>query len=106
MARALKYDGIIPSIMDAADGHARQVTPEELAVMREAIAERRDISSFDIVVEGTSSTSDRDRAVAKVRPWAEAGATWYLEARWGVQEGEVTMDSVRRRLEAGPPRVD
>jgi Luciferase-like monooxygenase len=106
MTRALKYDGIIPSMMDAANGHFRQVTPEELAVVRESIAGRRDISSFDIVVEGTSSTSDRDRAVAKVRPWGNAGATWYLEARWGVQEGNVTMDSVRRRLEAGPPRID
>ena len=105
MDRATTYDGILPSSRGA-DGNFRQVDVEELATMRRWIADRRDISTFDIVVEGTTSTSDRERAAAKVRPWAEAGATWYLEARWGVQEGQATMESVRRRLEAGPPRVD
>ena len=105
MARAIKYDGIVPSARGD-DGGMRQATTGEVAEMQAWIAERRDRSSFDIVVEGTTSTSDPARAAAKVRPWAEAGATWFLEARWGVQEGEVTMDSVRRRLEAGPPRLD
>jgi alkanesulfonate monooxygenase SsuD/methylene tetrahydromethanopterin reductase-like flavin-dependent oxidoreductase (luciferase family) len=105
MARAITYDGIVPSARGE-DGNMRQVNPEELAAMRHWISERRDISSFDIVVEGTTSTSDPERAAAKVRPWSEAGATWFLEARWGVTEGEATMDSVRRRLEAGPPRLD
>ncbi len=105
MNRALAFDGIIPSAKGD-DGNFRQVTPDELAALRAWLAARRDMASFDIVVEGTTSTADRDRAIAKVRPWAEAGATWYLEARWGVQEGAVTMESVRRRLEAGPPRFE
>lgn len=105
MNRALAYDGIIPSAKGD-DGRFRQVTPDELRTARAWLAERRDVTSFDIIVEGTTSTTDRDRAIAKVRPWSEAGATWYLEARWGVQEGAVTIESVRQRLEAGPPRAD
>jgi alkanesulfonate monooxygenase SsuD/methylene tetrahydromethanopterin reductase-like flavin-dependent oxidoreductase (luciferase family) len=105
MNRALAFDGIIPSAKGD-DGNFRQVTPDELALMRNWLGERRDMSSFDVIVEGTTSTDNRARAIAKVRPWADAGATWYLEARWGVQEGAVTIESVRRRLEAGPPRLD
>lgn len=105
LKRALALDGVIPSARGE-DGTFRQVTPEELGSVRAWFAARRDMESFDLVVEGTTSTTDRDRARAKVHPWAEAGATWYLEARWGVQEGMVTMESVRRRLEAGPPRLD
>jgi hypothetical protein len=105
MNRALAFDGLIPSARGA-DGRFRQVTPDELVMLRTWLAARRDMTSFDIVVEGTTSTTNRDRAIAKVRPWSEAGATWYLEARWGVQEGTITIESVRRRLEAGPPRLD
>jgi hypothetical protein len=105
MQRTLKYDGIVPSSRGT-DGSIGQATPEEVEAIRNWVAERRDVSSFDIIVEGTTSTSDRSKAAAKVQPWTDAGATWYLEARWGVQEGQVTMDSVRRRLEAGPPRID
>jgi alkanesulfonate monooxygenase SsuD/methylene tetrahydromethanopterin reductase-like flavin-dependent oxidoreductase (luciferase family) len=105
MCRALALDGIIPSAKGD-DGRFRQVTPDELTAMRAWLADRRDLSAFDIVVEGTTSTTDRDRAIAKVRRWSDAGATWYLEARWGVQEGAVTVESVRQRMEAGPPRID
>jgi len=105
MRRAMRFDGIIPSAKGD-DGDFRQVTPDELRDMKRWIDERRQDAAFDIIVEGTTSTSNRERAAAKVRPWADAGATWYLEARWGVQEGATTMDDVRRRLEAGPPRTD
>ena len=103
--RALRYDGLIPTIRDG--GGMRQPTPLELPDIVKGISERRDDSSpFDIVVEGTTSTSDRDRAVEKVRPWAEAGATWYLEARWGVKEGADAIEQFQRRIAAGPPRID
>jgi alkanesulfonate monooxygenase SsuD/methylene tetrahydromethanopterin reductase-like flavin-dependent oxidoreductase (luciferase family) len=105
MQRALKYDGIVPSARGQ-NGDMAQATPVQVDEIRKWIAERRDPSSFDIIVEGTTSTSDPHRAADKVRPWADAGAAWFVEARWGVQEGQVTMDSVRRRLEAGPPRID
>jgi hypothetical protein len=106
MARALKYDGVIPSVRGE-DGGMRQPTSDELREIVAMVAERReDALPLDIIVEGTTSTSDPERAAAKVKPWIDAGATWFLEARWGVAEGQTTLDSVRRRLEAGPPRAD
>jgi len=106
MRRALRYDGLIPTLRGD-DGRMRQPTPNELRAIAVGVAERRvDASPFDIVVEGTTSTSDPTRAAAKVLPWREAGATWFLEARWGAKEGPDAIDQFRRRIAAGPPRVD
>ena len=107
MRRALRYDGLIPTIRGE-DGGMRQPTPPELRDVVAGVVERRGDAStpFDFVVEGTTSTSDRDRAADKVRPWAEAGATWYLEARWGGPEGTAAVEPLRRRIAAGPPRID
>ncbi len=106
MQRALRYDGLIPSARGE-DGGMRQATPDEVREIATHVAGHRSAATpFDIVVEGTTSTSNRDRAAAKVRPWRDAGATWYIEARWGVNEGSTTLDDVRRRLAAGPPQID
>lgn len=106
MRRALRYDGLIPTVRGD-NGGMRQPTPDELRAIAVGVAERRvDASPFDIVVEGTTSTSDPTRAAAKVLPWREAGATWFLEARWGAKEGPDAIDQFRRRIAAGPPRVD
>ena len=37
-----------------------------------------------------------------VRPYAEAGATWYIEALWSAPDHAAVLDRARR----GPPRVD
>ncbi len=43
------------------------------------------------------------RAAAIVRPYAEAGATWWLESMW---ESGVTRDyDMRTRVRSGPPRI-
>ena len=45
---------------------------------------------------------DRTQAASQVERWREAGATWWIESDW---EGG-TVDAIRRRIEAGPPRSD
>ena len=106
MRRALRYDGLIPTVRGDSGG-MRQPGPAELREIVANIAERRaETTPFDIIVEGTTSTSDPVRAAAKVLPWREAGATWFLEARWGGEEGPDAIDQLRRRIAAGPPRVD
>ena len=45
-------------------------------------AQREETPPFDIVVEGETPGEDPAAAAAIVRPYAEAGATWWLEARW------------------------
>jgi hypothetical protein len=57
---------------------------------------------FDIVMEGRTPGDDPVAAAAQVRPWAEAGATWWMEAMW---EAPNTLDDLRTRIHQGPPRA-
>jgi hypothetical protein len=95
MARAIKYDGIVPSSRGD-DGNIRQATPDEVRAINAWASERRS-EPIDIIVEG--ETPD-DAAIDRVvRPYAEAGATWYIEAMWSAKDHGAVVDRARR----GPP---
>lgn len=107
MARAARYDGWLPNYVPDG-GEARDVTPEQLRDGLAWIAERRAAEGladapYDAVAEGTTP-ADPDAAAAVVRPWADAGATWWLEADWSLEPGQVRADC-EARLRAGPPPV-
>lgn len=104
MARALKYDGLIPSARGD-DGQMRQATPAEVRDAVAYIGQHRagGAAGYEIIVEGTTSASDRAAAIEHVQPWIDAGATWFNEAMWGV-EGTDAVEQLRTRLRAGPPR--
>lgn len=94
MARALRYDGVLP--------HVARLTPEVVAEMRAyALAERGpDAGPYDIVVEDATPSDDPVAAAALVLPYAEAGATWWLESLWDFADDH---EKVLARLRAGPP---
>jgi alkanesulfonate monooxygenase SsuD/methylene tetrahydromethanopterin reductase-like flavin-dependent oxidoreductase (luciferase family) len=92
MQRALRCDGLLPTFMGA-EG-ARNPTPDELREMVAWLDERGRPPGFDVIVEGETQPGE----TGVVEPWAEAGATWWLETRWGAPE------DVRQRIEAGPVR--
>jgi alkanesulfonate monooxygenase SsuD/methylene tetrahydromethanopterin reductase-like flavin-dependent oxidoreductase (luciferase family) len=95
MERALRWDGVILQV-DSTD----DIRAIAEFVARERAPEHRD-RPFDIVAQGSTQADDPDAAAATVRPYAEAGATWWIDADW---EG-ATVESVRARIEAGPPRI-
>ena len=115
MRRVARYDGWIPNYAPPnASGvdpleQQRTYTPE---IAAEAIAwiraERARLGlgdrPFDVTQEGTTSGTDTEADAAIVRPWAEAGVTWWLEADWNVP-AERVAEYARDRLRAGPPRV-
>jgi alkanesulfonate monooxygenase SsuD/methylene tetrahydromethanopterin reductase-like flavin-dependent oxidoreductase (luciferase family) len=103
MRRALRYDGLIPSAIGG-DGVARQATPEEVRAIAAHVREQRGAGPFDIVVEGVTPGDDAGAAAAVVRPWAEAGATWWLEAMWQLPHDAASAGALRARLRQGPPR--
>ena len=100
MSRVLRYDGLLPYWLAQTTGLARPQEPEQLAEMRDWIGARRSLEGFDIIMEGATPADDAAFAAAAVKPWADAGATWWIESDWSNWDPAV----MRRRIEAGPPR--
>lgn len=99
MARAMRCDGLVPSSRDTA-GNPQQALPDQLRQMTEYVRQHRAIQGYDIIVEGKTPSADRARAHDLIVPYADAGATWWIEAMWDAIEHP---DLVRERLRAGPP---
>ena len=90
MARALRWDGLIPQVVD--DDGARQATLDELAAIRDDLPG----DGYDVVIEGV--WSEHSPAA-----WADAGATWWLETQWDAV-GQARPDlATADRLRDGPP---
>jgi alkanesulfonate monooxygenase SsuD/methylene tetrahydromethanopterin reductase-like flavin-dependent oxidoreductase (luciferase family) len=104
MRRALRYDGLLPNVLDE-NGRQRDITPDDIRAMSAYIAERRQPSMpFAIVMEGETPGDDAAAARAIVERWAEAGATWWIESRWNAPRTAEGRASVLRRIRQGPPR--
>ena len=102
MGRALRYDGLLPNVLE--DGKQRDITPDDIRAMASYVAERRtQPTPFDIIMEGETPGDDPAKAASIVRPFAEAGATWWNESRWNAL-GDVEL--VRARIRQGPPRIE
>jgi Luciferase-like monooxygenase len=103
MQRVLRYDGLLPAKKNA-DGSYAEVTPADIQAMRAYIIEHRtqQATPFDIVMEGETPGDNREQAMEIVRPYADAGITWWMESRWSAS----STDEVRTRIKQGPPRLD
>jgi alkanesulfonate monooxygenase SsuD/methylene tetrahydromethanopterin reductase-like flavin-dependent oxidoreductase (luciferase family) len=106
MERALRYDGLLPMIVDRdATGNRmpRQALPEELHDISSYVGRvRREnglSATYDIIVEGETPGNDAEAAAMQLLPWQEAGATWWIESNWNAP----SMKVVQKRIEAGPP---
>jgi len=103
MRRVLRCDGLLPVVMG--DSGFRPTTPDDVRQMiawLDANGGRR--PGFDVVMEGETPADDPGAAAEIVRPWADAGCTWWLDARWEMPHGsEHRMKQVRERIDAGPP---
>jgi alkanesulfonate monooxygenase SsuD/methylene tetrahydromethanopterin reductase-like flavin-dependent oxidoreductase (luciferase family) len=91
VARALRWDGILPQTSDveAIRRLARRVVDERPAAA----------GPFEIVVEGTTRPGTA-ADIKRVSALVDAGATWWIESNWS----SATIDSLRSRAAAGPPR--
>ncbi len=103
MQRVLRYDGLLSAKMNA-DGSYAEVTPEDIQAMKAYVTEHRtQTTPFDIVMEGETPGDNREQAAEIVRSYAEAGITWWMEARWG---SPTRVDEARKRIKRGPPRIE
>jgi hypothetical protein len=97
MQRVLKCDGILPTIIDQNKKFV-DLTPEHILQIKAFVDKNRQLEShFDIIVENTTPGKDPSAAVAKVQPWIEAGATWWIESMWTEQDPEKWRERIRQR---------
>jgi alkanesulfonate monooxygenase SsuD/methylene tetrahydromethanopterin reductase-like flavin-dependent oxidoreductase (luciferase family) len=98
MRRVLRCDGLLPYIP------GRPFTPDDLREMKAYVEANRQLETpFDLVVEGETLGDDPAQAAEMVRPWDEAGATWYLETRWLLVHDPESYSLLEERLRQGPP---
>lgn len=105
MRRALRCDGIVPTVLGAGGG--RVPSAEELAAMVGWIGEQRgSVDGFDLVMEGETPGDDPAAARAIVEPYARAGCTWWLDAWWRLDGDDAARHrALRERIELGPPSL-
>ncbi|HKT02597.1 MAG TPA: LLM class flavin-dependent oxidoreductase [Rugosimonospora sp.] len=105
MRRAARYDGWLPNVLNK--GGTGQATPAHIRAGTEWIRDLRTVEGlrvdgYDVICEGRTPAGDPRAAAEAVRPWREAGATWWIEADWTVSR-EAVRDYAEERLAAGPP---
>lgn len=99
MQRTLRWDGIIPQKYKGSPADTAQ--PEDTRDVAAYVTKNRtSTSAFDIIAGGSTPGRNRKKAIEKVRPFADAGATWWIESVW---TGE---NKLRTRIKEGPPRIE
>jgi alkanesulfonate monooxygenase SsuD/methylene tetrahydromethanopterin reductase-like flavin-dependent oxidoreductase (luciferase family) len=88
MRRTLRCDAVIP----------QAEAPEAAAAIATWLRENGK-PDIDLISAGMTTPAN---AAKKVQPWADAGATWWIEENWAAKSPGV----IRKRIDAGPPRID
>lgn len=89
------------------DGAMIHCSPEEMRARIAAIQQlRTSAEPLDIVTEGSTPGDDPERAASIVRPYVEAGLTWWNEGVWDAPWSTGGLEGVRKRIQQGPPRVE
>jgi len=100
MARVLKCDGVIVE-KRSSGSEPEELTPADVAEIRAYVTNHRTLTTpFDIVVGGKTPGDNAAAGQETLRPWIEAGATWWMEDIWGLPD-----DALRERIRQGPPRA-
>jgi hypothetical protein len=95
MARVLRCDGMLTD---------QSASIADIQAISAFIAEQRALASpFDIVMEADTREDTPEQARAKVRDWANAGVTWWVETMWSP---ESTVAGARTRIRQGPPQLE
>ena len=99
MKRAIKYEGVIPTFKNK-QGQFEDITPEHIIEIKDYVQENRSKKApLDIIVEGKSPGDNSIESMSIIKPFAEAGATWWIESDWS----KSNLEQLFKRVEQGPP---
>jgi alkanesulfonate monooxygenase SsuD/methylene tetrahydromethanopterin reductase-like flavin-dependent oxidoreductase (luciferase family) len=100
--RAARYDAVFPTRVGV--GHAEMMPPGDLADIVAYVSAHRapDAGAFDVAMEGQTSGVDTAADAQVVGAYVAAGLTWWVE-KLGWFRGDI--ETVRARIDAGPPRA-
>jgi len=97
MRRAARWDGVHPGRLGG------PLTPEDVRDLIAYIGEHREGDGpFDVAVPGSIRGDTPGEATQRVRAFADAGATWWLET-CGVEGRLFPEDEIERIVRGGPP---
>jgi alkanesulfonate monooxygenase SsuD/methylene tetrahydromethanopterin reductase-like flavin-dependent oxidoreductase (luciferase family) len=95
--RAARYDGVFPGKIGG------DLTPTDVReILSYVRSNRTRESNFEAVIMNETPGDKPDEAANIVAPFAEAGATWWLEP---IHNWRGTFDEMRTRVLQGPPAI-
>lgn len=107
--RAAKWDGVVP--MRSGLGLGEMMSPEDLKEIVRYVEGKRTLDEpLDVAIAGHTTGIEPSKDSDLVAEYADAGATWWLEAidpwsfgwRW---EGNWPEEAMEDRIKNGPPRI-
>ena len=103
MSRAARFDGV-NAFTQHADGSVGDLTPAEIAQLKQFMDEQRTTPGpFDIVTGArVFDAVDDEQARATLIAYAAAGTSWCLENVWPDRD----FEAVRASIQTGPPHLD
>jgi alkanesulfonate monooxygenase SsuD/methylene tetrahydromethanopterin reductase-like flavin-dependent oxidoreductase (luciferase family) len=96
VARAARWDGMVP--IRYTDRRLTPVSPSDIASIRAQFAATRPVDTADFVV-WADVADDPGAAAEVIRPYEEAGATWWLECSRPDEDG--WWKAIQQRVAAG-----
>jgi len=98
LRRAAGFDGVCLDGMNIETGEVVHTVEEFRECVAYVRAHRTSDAPFEIVMSGETPL-DREQGREMVRPFQEAGATWWIEGGYAR-----SFDAFRERIRSGPPR--
>ncbi len=99
--RILKCDGLFAEKWSP-DGKPEAVTLQDIREMKAYVEANRTLTTpFDIVIGSKTVEMKNIQPKDKILPWAEAGATWWIEELWDAKK-----ETVIERIRQGPPKTE
>jgi alkanesulfonate monooxygenase SsuD/methylene tetrahydromethanopterin reductase-like flavin-dependent oxidoreductase (luciferase family) len=105
LERAARWQGWLPQVVDG-EWRGNPRSPQELSGLTDQVRRMREeaglsMEHFAICVEGEfygAGPGERDIAA-----WADAGATWWIEGAWRLENCPSGRAELQRRIQNGPP---